>query len=210
MKVIDLTQTFKPGMRGYQYDALKTLAKDGWNASGLHFYSHSGTHLDAPLHFDDQGLGLDRVPVDSYIADCWVIDLIGIAPRTLITKGHLGEVANHLVPGEGLLIKTAWERYCDDVDMYRDQSPRLSKEFAAWCAAAGVKMIGVEPPSVADVNNIVELATIHTILLNAGITIVEGLVNLEAISQEKVQFIALPLKIENGDGSPCRAIVIEY
>ena len=70
-------------------------------------------------------------------------------------------------------------------------------------------MIGVEPPSVAEINNASEVTDIHQILLSGGVVIVEGLSNLEALQRSKVFFVALPLKIEGGDGSPCRALAIE-
>jgi kynurenine formamidase len=61
---------------------------------------------------------------------------------------------------------------------------------------------------VADVNHKQELTLIHKILLEANITIVEGLTNLDQLTQEKVFFIAAPLKIQGGDGAPCRAFAI--
>ena len=70
-------------------------------------------------------------------------------------------------------------------------------------------MLGVEPPSIADVNNKEELTRIHKILLGANITIVEGLTNLDKLKHNKVTFVAAPLKIENGDGCPCRAFAID-
>ena len=72
-----------------------------------------------------------------------------------------------------------------------------------------MRLLGVEPPSVADVNNIAECTAIHQLLLGAEIVIVEGLANLEALKQDLVLFCAAPLKIEAGDGSPCRAFAIE-
>jgi kynurenine formamidase len=75
--------------------------------------------------------------------------------------------------------------------------------------AKRVNILGVEPPSVADVNNLEELTRIHKTLLGANITIVEGLANLSALTQEKVFFVAAPLKIEGGDGCPCRAFALE-
>ena len=71
-----------------------------------------------------------------------------------------------------------------------------------------MKILGVEPPSVADVNDLEEVTRIHKILLSAGIVIVEGLTHLEAISSPRVHFTALPLKIDGGDGSPCRAFAL--
>ena len=71
-------------------------------------------------------------------------------------------------------------------------------------------MLGVETPSIADVNNLPEVTLIHKILLGGGVNIVEGLTNLDALAPgEKVFFAALPLKIAGGDGCPCRAFAFE-
>jgi arylformamidase len=209
MRIIDLTQTLRAGIRGYSADPARSIEKDGWNALTLHIYSHAGTHVDAQPHFNAGKRGIDQVTVDNFVADCWVVDLTGIQPKSLIEVGHLGIVVANIKPGEGLLLKTGWAQYINQPEIYRDGLPRVSEELVMWCIDAGVKLIGVEPPSVADVNNLKELTHIHQLLLKARITIVEGLVNLEQITQEKVQFFALPLKIENGDGAPCRAIAIE-
>jgi arylformamidase len=97
----------------------------------------------------------------------------------------------------------------DELQYYRDNLPRVAEDLARWCVERKVKLLGVEPPSVADVNNTEELTRIHKILLCGGVTIVEGLTNLDQVQTEKVFFAALPLKIESGDGCPCRAFAIE-
>ena len=70
-------------------------------------------------------------------------------------------------------------------------------------------MIGVEPPSVTDVNNIQELTDVHQTLFRGNVLIVEGLANLDQIQSPVFDFIALPMNITGGDGSPVRAIAIE-
>ena len=87
--------------------------------------------------------------------------------------------------------------------------PRVSLELAAWCVAKKIRMLGVEPPSVADVNNAEELTAVHWVLLKGGVIIVEGLANLDEIHREKVTFMAFPLKVAGGDGSPVRALALE-
>jgi arylformamidase len=209
MKIIDLTQTLSTGVRGFSSEPALTVAHGGWNASILKIYSHSATHIDAQPHFDAGNIGIDRIPVENLIADCWIIDLTGIAPKTLITTKDLGIIKDEINPGDGLILKTGWSKYINDTEVYRNSQPRLSEEFTIWCIDSKIKLIGVESPSVADVNNITEVTRIHTLLLKAGITVVEGLINLDKITAKKVRFIGLPLKIENGDGAPCRAIAIE-
>ena len=73
-----------------------------------------------------------------------------------------------------------------------------------------VAVLGVEPPSVADVNNPAELTEVHQVLFRGGVLIVEGLANLDQLTQSEVEFIALPLRILGGDGCPVRAIAIEH
>ena len=195
-------------MRGVQFNPARILKKDGWNAQTLHLYSHAGTHMDAPYHFEVSHKTIDSFPVEQFFTLCYVIDLIGIQPKTEIKISDLGKVEAKLETGEGLILRTGWSKFVND-SKYRTELPGISKELALWCVDRGVATIGVEPPSVADVNNIELLTEIHRILLGGDIIIVEGLTNLEKISQSKVQFVALPLKIKYGDGAPCRAVIIE-
>jgi kynurenine formamidase len=196
-------------MRGVQIETAKTFERDGWNARTLHLYSHAGTHMDAQTHFAAGAGTIDRTPLQRCMGWAWVVNLDGLANKTLITVKHLGAVAKKFAPGEALLLRTGWSQHVDQPQHYRDNFPRVADDLAQWCVERQVNILGVEPPSVADVNNQEELTRIHKILLGANITIVEGLTNLGALTQEKVFFIAAPLKIENGDGCPCRAFAIE-
>ncbi len=138
----------------------------------------------------------------------WVADLAGIEPRTLIGIDDLGRIEDKVGTGDGLLLRTGWSERIGNPS-YRNALPRVSEELARWCVEKGVRLLGVEPPSVADVNNLEELTAVHGILLGAGVIIVEGLTNLDQIRSERVTFMAFPLKVKGGDGSPVRAIAIE-
>ena len=208
MKYIDATLTLDHGMRGVEFSTAKTMSDDGWNAKTLHLYSHCGTHMDAPVHFNVNESGIDNFPVDRFFSTCHIVDLEDIQPDTTLELKHLGETALKLKTGEGLIFKTGWSRFVDKPE-YRNGLPGMSVELAEWCVERGVSTIGVEPPSVADVNNLSLLTKVHEILLGGNIVIVEGLCNLDKVSSKKVQMIALPLKIKAGDGAPCRVILIE-
>ncbi len=202
---IDLTLTMRPGMRGVDWEQARTVEKDGWNARTLHLYSHAGTHMDAQTHFAAGPGTIDQTPLERCMGWAWVVPLDGLADKTLITVAHLGEIADAFQPGDSLLLRTGWSRHVDNPRHYRDHFPRVSEELARWCVEHEVKVLGVEPPSVADVNDKVELTLIHQILLGANITVVEGLTNLKSLATPRVFFVAAPLKIEGGDGCPCRA-----
>ena len=208
-KFIDLTLSLRDGRRGVAFETAKTVEREGWNARTLHLYSHAGTHMDAQTHFAAGDETIDQIPLERCVGPAWVVKLGDVAARTLITVAHLGGVAARLQPGESLLLQSGWSRHVDNPEHYRDQMPRIAEDLARWCVEKGVRMLGVEPPSVADVNNREELTRIHKILLGAPVGIVEGLTNLDQISAERVWFGAFPLKIEGGDGCPCRAFAVE-
>jgi kynurenine formamidase len=127
----------------------------------------------------------------------------------LLTVGHLGAIAPSFIDGESLLLRTDWHHHAADPALYRDRLPRIGEELAAWCVAHRVKMLGVEPPSVADVNNLPEVTRIHQLLLGGGVTIVEGLAHLDRLEQPRVFFHALPLRLTGGDGCPVRAFAYD-
>jgi kynurenine formamidase len=208
-RIVDLTLTVSHGMRGVEFEPLHTASRDGFNTRVLHLYSHSGTHMDAPLHFDAGDGTIDRIPLKHCLLPAWVADCSRLEPRALINIGNLGSIAGQLKRHQGLLLKTGWSKHVNNPDYYRDSFPRVSQELADWCVERQVQLLGVEPPSVAAVQDLAELTAIHRTLLGAGIVIVEGLTNLESLKQERVLFCAAPLKIDGGDGTPCRAFAIE-
>jgi kynurenine formamidase len=126
----------------------------------------------------------------------------------LHTVADLTKAIGEVYPGDRLLFRTDWHKRFGSPE-YRDELPRVSLELAEWLVERRVAMIGVEPPSVADVNNMRELTEVHQTLFHGGVLIVEGLANLDKITNHEVEFIALPLNIVGGDGCPVRAIAIE-
>jgi kynurenine formamidase len=207
-RIIDLTHTLRPGMRGVAFEPKFNFHEHGWNARTLLLYSHCGTHIDAPSHSEAGDQTIDEVPLARCMGPAWVVKLDGIAPKTVITVKDLGDLAPRFAPGDSLLLRTGWSAFVDQAK-WRDELPRVSLELARWCVEKRVKMLGVEPPSVADVNNLPEVIEVHQTLLAGGVLVVEGLANLQGITREKVFFAALPLKPLRGDGSPVRAFAVE-
>lgn len=206
-EIIDLTLAYTDDTVGYKKEVAKTVAKDGWNASTLTFYSHCGTHMDAPIHFGVSDQSIDQLPVTNFIGEAWIANIEHVGDHGTIDESDV-PILDKLNPGDSLILKTGWSAFAG-TKKYRDELPRISEKLAHRCVALRLKMLVVEPPSVADVNNIDEVTLIHQILLGGGVTIVEGVANLEKIEKEKVTLIALPLKIEGGDGSPARVIAIQ-
>ncbi|WP_159949606.1 cyclase family protein [Polaribacter septentrionalilitoris] len=207
-KIIDLTLPINNKMSGVTISPAKILDVDGWNATTLNLYSHSGTHMDAPLHFGVNAQTIDKLPTERLISEAWVVNLTEIKPKEEILISHLGVIADEFKVGQSIILHTGWSKKLGTT-AYRDQLPRISVELANWLGEKKVNILGVEPPSVADVNNIDEVTEIHHILMKNDIIIVEGLCNLEQITAKKVTLIALPLKVEGGDGAPSRVIALQ-
>ncbi len=207
MAIIDLTLPLRRGMRGFDWEPRFTLEQDGWNARTLHLYSHAGTHMDSQLHFGAGPETLDQIALDRCCGVPRVVHLPDTQPAEWLTPAHLGRVGDTFRAGEILLLATHWSRFVEQPAVYRDALPRVGDDLARWCVQRGVKLLGVETPSVCDVNSLEELTRIHRILLEDGVVIVEGLTGLHLLEDGAGWFVAAPLKIEGGDGCPCRAFV---
>ncbi len=207
-RIIDLTLPIQPGMRGVEIETAKTLEADGWNATQLGLYSHCGTHMDAPRHFLPGGATIDMTSLSACIGPAKVIDVRPIAPTSEITLDHLGLAADAIGPGDRILFCTDWYLRHGTPE-YRDALPRIGLMLARWLVEREVALIGVEPPSVADVNHREELTAVHRTLLSGGVVIVEGLAHLSDLQSTEVELIALPLKVADGDGAPARVVAVE-
>jgi kynurenine formamidase len=164
--------------------------------------------MDAPRHFVPEGASLDQQDLAACCGPARIVNLAPAQPRQLLTVEDVESRLGSVQPGERILFRTDWCQRVGTTE-YRDELPRISIELARWLVERQVALIGVEPPSVADVNNMAELTEVHQTLFRGGVVIVEGLANLHQITRTEVEFIALPLKILDGDGCPVRAIAIE-
>ncbi|MEP3479889.1 MAG: cyclase family protein [Fuerstiella sp.] len=207
--IIDLSLTVSPDMPGVEFETKYTVAEKGWNARTLHLYSHSGTHMDSQFHFEAGPQTVDQISLNNCIGKAWLIPLDDLPPKTPITTKHLGTLKEQISAGDALLLRTGWSRHVNDPTYYRDNFQPISPELAEWMVATGIRMVGVEPPSVADVNDLAAVTLIHNILLSGQVIIVEGLTNLDKVRGPQCLFGALPIKIANGDGAPCRAFAID-
>ncbi len=206
-RVIDLSLPVTGTMPGVEIKSCKTIETEGWNATTLSLYSHAGTHMDAPRHFLPAGATLDAQDLSVCCGAARLVNLPDTPPRHLITVDEVVESIGEVFAGDRLIFRTDWHRRFG-TPAYRDELPRISLELAQWLVQMQVALIGVEPPSVADVNNRIELTEVHQTLFRGNVVIVEGLANLDQLTGAEFEFIALPLNISGGDGCPVRAIAI--
>lgn len=169
------------------------------NVSKLSLGVHTGTHVDAPVHFSPNGKGIDEIPIEALVGVARVVEISGDA----VTIAQL-EAAS-IAKGERILLKTrnspaAWQR-----DDFVKDAVALTAESAKWLAECGVMTLGIDYLSVgsyaADNGE-----PVHHALIDAGIIIIEGL-DLTEVPAGPCDLICLPIKIKGADGAPARAIV---
>ncbi|MGB9681976.1 MAG: cyclase family protein [bacterium] len=210
MKVIDLSLDVYDKMPVYPGDPsvffmkYKTIDSDGYNLTQILLGSHTGTHLDVPLHFVDGGDSIEKVPPERFIGEAYLIDLSYKKAAEDITPDDFKGYEDKITPGVKLLLRTDWYKALPEKRYFKEQ-PRISYELAKWFVERGVSLIGLETPTINPVDN----KKLHQTLLAGGIIVVEALAHLDQVTKDKIFFIALPLKIRGGDGSPVRAVAIE-
>ena len=180
------------------------ISVHGWNETQLLLSTHGGSHMDAPYHFIESGIGIDQVDLHKCVGRAQVIDLRGLAAERDLVISDLRPHEDLIRPGARLLFRTDWYKTFPDQRYYTDFNG-ISPELARWLADKGIVLIGVETFAV----HPKEYETVHKAFLSKEIVIVEGLANLDRLESQEILFIALPLRLERLDGSPVRAIAIE-
>ena len=174
---------------------------DAANVSLISLGAHTGTHMDAPVHFVRGGEGMDRMPLDATIGRARVVgieDPISIKPDELRPLG--------LAPGERVLFKTLNSSRVWQTDEFVEDFVYVSQEAARYLAECRVMTVGVDYLSVGGFHK--DGVETHEALLGAGIWDIEGL-DLSEVEPGEYELICLPLKIQGSDGAPARAILRE-
>lgn len=198
-----------PGDVPYSFRLGCTIA-DGAsvNVGAITTSVHTATHCDAPFHYDDHGATADRLPLEVFVGPCWVVDVRGVSDWVDHVYNDLRPTRTgwRWSPGDPwpstrLLFKTGgWP----DTERFPDAIPTMSAAAAAWFAANGVRLIGVDLPSVDPLDS--KTLDVHHTLGRHGVTILEGLW-LEDVPEGEYELIAVPLKLVGADGSPVRAVL---
>jgi arylformamidase len=186
-----------PGDTAYSHAwSMRIDAGDAVNVSALTLSAHTGTHADAPLHFEESGLSIGAMPLAAYVgpATVLVLDTRGaIEPDDLRVLGARGI--------ERLLIKTPASLRPND--RWEDEFAYLSPAAAEFLVQRGVRLFGTDASSVDHVHS--KTLDAHHILGRATVAILEGLA-LADVPPGDYELIALPLRL-GVDGSPVRAVL---
>lgn len=194
MKIIDISQEIL-SCRVYEGDPvpqgvrIADMKKGGtYNLSTLSMCAHNGTHVDAPLHFYEDGKSVDQMSLEHFVGECFVAEASGSIGSQ--EAYQILEKANALKAKKRILIKG---------------EAVVTEEAAQIFADADLLLVGVESQSVGPEKAPMR---VHKILLGKNVALLEGLV-LENAREGRYLLNAAPLNIRGFEGSPCRAILIE-
>lgn len=211
MKIIDLTHKMHecmpvfPGTEKPMFFPANTLEKDGFAETKFSMYSHTGTHIDAPSHMLKEANSLAQLEINHFIGKAMILDFTHIDNKE-ISKEDLLKYESKLNGLDYVLLMTGWSKYWDS-DKYFDDFHFLTEEAAEWLTSFNLKGIGIDAISIDDMKT--TTFPIHHKLFKHNMIVIENLTNLELINKEEsFIFSCLPLKYENADGSPVRAIAI--
>jgi arylformamidase len=172
---------------------------DAANVSKISMGSHTGTHMDAPLHFVRDGRGLDEMPLDAAMGRARMIEVLDPESR------KLSDLRRHEIRGgERILFKTRNSARSWPSRAFLEDFVYVSQEAARYLAAREVLTVGIDYLSVGGFRK--DGVETHRALLEAGIWVIEGL-DLSEVEPGEYELICLPLKVERGDGAPARAIL---
>jgi arylformamidase len=191
MEIIDVSVPVRPGMVTYPGDPEVHLERvsaiaegDLANISRLDFGVHTGTHVDAPLHFLDGAPGAEALPLDVLVGPCVVVE---------------GLEASVPAGTERVLFKTTngrlWER-----DEFSDEFVRLDGAGARALVDQGARLVGIDYLSIGDEDA-------HHVLLESGVVPVEGL-DLREVEPGPYGLVCAPLKLVGSDGAPARVLLL--
>lgn len=204
-KIIDLTHTINGNMTVYPETPVpvishfSTVEKNGFAELLVSMVTHTGTHIDSPCHIIKGAKSLSDFPLDKFAGSAIVIDCEG---KDVISLEFIKGYEKEIIESEFVLFRSGWSRKWAEKD-YFGKYPVLTREAAERLSEFSLKAVGFDYVSI-DSMDASEMFN-HNTFLSKEILIIENLTNLEKLPGTKFSFYAVPLKIENADGSPVRA-----
>lgn len=215
-RLVDVSHTVEHGMITYEglpaplicdylsREQSRTVYAEGteFHIGKIEMVANTGTYLDSPFHRYADGADLSELPLSS------LANLEGVCLRAqeLVTQAIDASLFQQVdVRGKAVLVQTGWAMYWR-TEQYFTGHPFLTREAAEFLVEAGAKLVGIDSLNIDDTRDTAR--PVHSILLRAGIPIVEHLCNLSALPEEGFKFFAVPVKVKSMGTFPVRAFGI--
>lgn len=196
-----------PGSPRPQFISWADKKSDGYNLELIFLSTHSGTHLDAPFHFIENGLQIDNIPLSRLITRA-ILCRVRKGPDEQITCADIisFEERNGKIPqNSSIVFGTGWSKNILRKD-YFTRNPGLSPAASRYLLEKNPNLVGIDSPSI-DPGRDTKFSG-HRMLLKKNVLILENLCNLAKIKKTAFRLIVLPLKLKGATGSPVRAVAV--
>lgn len=209
-KSLDLTMPFSektipvPGHPCPRLEPLTTLEQDGVRNTLMTISIHTGTHIDAPSHFIEDGATIDEIPIERFRRPGMCLDLRELArPGEPVTLEHLERAGFDAskVGGTILMLATGWSDEAWQSERLYGANPFLAQDAASALAEAAPSALGLDF-AVDDTKPWPN----HTILLGAEVLLIENLMRLPELPEDGFEVTAYPLKLVGQNGGPTRVV----
>ncbi len=209
MEIYDVTVRLREAMATYAgeeqgpvLDFHSLMSKgESANVSALSLGSHTGTHVDSPHHFLDNGVTVEQMPVEYMVGPCYVMEYAG--------EGHISaadlEAAAIPTATRRLLVKTNNGRFWDD-DAFHPEFIGLDDDAGPWLVERGIVLVGIDYLSIERFHS--PTHAVHKALLETGAVILEGL-DLRRVAPGEYFLVCAPLPVAGADGAPARVFLFD-
>ncbi len=187
-----------------------TVGRDGFNLLEVHIGSQTGTHVDAPYHFEDDALRIDEVPLERFLGPAVVVDARAAGERGRITWEYVEPVADRLGEGVVVLLHTGWSSRYGTPAYFAN--PFLDADACRRILGLGVRTICIDAINIdetPDDDHPGEGFPVHHQIAQVGGVIGENFRHFEQVDWEAPFVMALPIALEAADGAPVRAVAVE-
>ena len=213
MRLIDLSQPLYdqapncPAHPPVRFATISDHPQRGWRVETIALATHTGSHVDAPLHRVAGGKSISDLPLATWVGPALIADLRGIEPEGAIDAERLAQALPGQLTDKIILIATGWGDKRAKTDDWLNRSPRISVSGANWLVEQKVRGVGIDHYSISGLGP--ENDETHAIILGAGVWIVEELrfpAEVFGLPQP-LKFWALPLNWPGCSGAFCRPVV---
>jgi arylformamidase len=215
MRLIDLSQPLYDGAPNcpahppVKVEIIADHPQVGWRVELLTLASHTGSHVDAPYHKLAEGANLDQIPLDRFAGGAVIADFRGAVSDEPLTAEKLAARLPGSLEDRIVLLATGWGAKRAKSDEWLQHPPFLSPDGAEWLVARKIRGVGIDHYSIAGPRDPVNSQT-HTILLKAGVWIVEELsfpTEIFSVPQP-FEFMSLPINFRGFTGAFCRPVAV--
>ena len=216
VRVVDLSRIIDSETQVYPGDPVphieqhSTIARDGFNLMSVSMGSQSGTHVDAPFHFDESTLTIDEVPLERFVGRGTIVDCRGVGAREAVTYESVASQIDDVAPGDIIIFRTGWEMHYG-LPSYFD-NPFIDPGLIAALIVRGALTFGIDAINIDETPDATHPGAgfpVHHLIGAASGIICENMCNLHSINFANPVISMLPLKFIGIDGAPVRAVAMD-